>query len=208
MFTIIYILIFSVFSLMHQNYEFIYYSIVLLILVNFIMQLHKRMLFAGYILVGLSIVGFIHILGGNVYIDGVRLYDYYLISDIVRYDNLVHAASSFIFTFVSYALIKPYIDPDLKVRPFSLYMIMFFSTMGIGAINEVIEYFAVIWLDVGAWVGDYYNNALDLVFNGVGSLLACFYMATRKKLIVLQKEFRISERIAKQYKKRYKRGTN
>jgi hypothetical protein len=158
------------------------------------MQLHKRILFAGYITVGLSLLGLLHILGGKVYIEGIRLYDFYLIPGIIKYDNFVHATASFIFSFMSYALIKPFIDPELKVRPFMLYLIIFLTTMGIGSINEVIEYFAVIYLNVENWVGDYFNNARDLVFNAIGSIVACLYMATRKRIIVLQKEYRIAQR--------------
>lgn len=193
-FTIIYIIVFSVISWLNSNYEFIYYTFVLLIQVNIGLYLHHKLLFPWYILIGLSLMGLMHILGGNIHLEGTRLYDTYLFGSWLKYDNLVHAVAMFIGTFISYALIKPYIDPDLKVRPASLYLIIFTMTMGLGALNEVIEYFAVIWLDVGEWVGDYYNNALDLVYNGLGSIAACLYMATRKELKVIRREFKMAQR--------------
>ena len=48
--------------------------------------------------------------------------------------------------------------------------------MGVGAGAEITELLAVVFFDASAAVGDYYNNAIDLVFNLLGSLTACGYL--------------------------------
>jgi hypothetical protein len=48
--------------------------------------------------------------------------------------------------------------------------------MGIGAFNEVFEFVAAAFLGASDNVGSYANNALDLVFNLVGSITASIYL--------------------------------
>jgi hypothetical protein len=48
--------------------------------------------------------------------------------------------------------------------------------MGLGAFNKVIELGAVIFLGASGQVGDYLNNAIDLMYNLGGAVLACFYL--------------------------------
>jgi putative membrane protein len=43
--------------------------------------------------------------------------------------------------------------------------------MGLGALNEIVEFAAVV-ASPSTGVGGYYNTALDLVFNGLGATLA------------------------------------
>ena len=55
--------------------------------------------------------------------------------------------------------------------------------MGLGVINELVEFVAVLVFDVGKQVGDYTNNLLDLVFNTIGSIImATFLVLTNQKL--------------------------
>jgi putative membrane protein len=57
-------------------------------------------------------------------------------------------------------------------------LIVFLASIGIGALNEVIEFSVVVLFTSG--VGDYFNNALDLVFNAAGALISVLYMSNRK----------------------------
>lgn len=47
---------------------------------------------------------------------------------------------------------------------------------GFGAFNEVLELGAVAYLNAAKQVGDYFNNAFDLLFNMLGSIIACFFL--------------------------------
>ncbi len=55
--------------------------------------------------------------------------------------------------------------------------------MGFGAFNEIIELLAVLLFDATQQVGGYLNNALDLVFNLIGSIIACFFIIDYHKKI-------------------------
>ncbi len=53
----------------------------------------------------------------------------------------------------------------------SLYIFSALGAMGLGSVNEIIEFAAVVTLP-DTNVGGYYNTALDLVFNAAGAILA------------------------------------
>ena len=42
--------------------------------------------------------------------------------------------------------------------------------------NEILEFGAVLFLGAAKAVGDYYNNAWDLVFDMLGSIIACIFI--------------------------------
>ena len=48
--------------------------------------------------------------------------------------------------------------------------------MGLGALNEIVEFTAVLTVP-NTNVGGYYNTALDLVFNGAGAACAMIAIA-------------------------------
>jgi hypothetical protein len=49
-------------------------------------------------------------------------------------------------------------------------------SLGIGALNELIELIAVVFLGATEGVGGYINNALDIVFNLFGAVISCIYI--------------------------------
>ncbi|MDP7323921.1 MAG: hypothetical protein QF632_04135, partial [Candidatus Woesearchaeota archaeon] len=46
---------------------------------------------------------------------------------------------------------------------------------GVAATGELIELFGVVYIG-SAGVGDYFNNAIDLVFNAIGASLASIFL--------------------------------
>jgi VanZ family protein len=109
--------------------------------------------------------------GGLIRIGGSRLYDIILIDIvgapffILRYDQAIHAYCYFaISVLVCFALSKYFNKPKSALLVFSV-----LAALGIGLLNEVIEFGMVIFADAAAAVGDYYNTALDLVFNLIGA---------------------------------------
>ena len=142
------------------------------ILIFIIVLYHKKAHLTYHILIGLTIGGALHIFGGNIYLGTTRLYDYWLIPHYFKYDNLVHTFNTFVATFVIYSLLKPHLDKKLDHNSFLLGLLLVLITMGLGAFNEILEFGAVIFLGAAKQVGNYFNNALDLVFNLIGSSLA------------------------------------
>jgi uncharacterized membrane protein YjdF len=115
-----------------------------------------------------------NVAGGNAYIHGTRLYDLWIIEGILKYDNIMHALSIFIATFVAYNIISPHLDLKTKHHPILFSLLLILIALGIGAVNEILEFMAVILLGAQEGVGGYLNNAWDLVFNLLGSIIAVF----------------------------------
>ena len=164
-FTIINLTIFTILSVIKQNYEFLYYTFILSVLILIIVLYHKKIHLTKHILLGLTILGAMHLFG-------TRLYDIWFIPNILKYDNIVHAFGVFVATFVVYNFLRPHLDRKIKHNSFLLSMILILIAMGIGAFNEILELGAVVFLGASKQVGDYMNNALDLVFNLAGSIIA------------------------------------
>ena len=97
-FTFAYLVSFTVNAVVWTNFEFLYYTVLMVALIFLVVVLNKALHLGFFILFNLSILGFLHLLGGNLYLGGVRLYDFYLISGFIRYDNFVHTYATFITT--------------------------------------------------------------------------------------------------------------
>lgn len=175
-FSILYLIFFISLAIIRQNYEFVFYIAVICLLTIIIILHHKQLHIKPIIVGGLSVMGFMHLAGGNLYFGGIRLYDIYPFQNFIRYDQIVHTLGFFVATFVSYSLIRPYLDLRIKHHPLVLSLILILTASGFGALNEVIEFGAVLFFDAAQQVGDYYNNAWDLVFNLLGAVAACFFI--------------------------------
>ncbi|MBD3355479.1 DUF2238 domain-containing protein [Candidatus Woesearchaeota archaeon] len=175
-FTLLYLLVFTAISLFNKNYEFLYYTLVMSLLLFLVVLYHKKLHLTTAIIFGLTVVGAMHIFGGNIHIFGTRLYEFWLIPGVFKYDNLVHIIGTFVATFISYSLLFPHLDKKLKHSKFLLALVLILIASGIGAFNEVLELFAVVFLGATKQVGDYLNNALDLLFNFIGAIIASIYI--------------------------------
>jgi len=78
-------------------------------------------------------------------------------------------------------LLKPHINKKFKNNTALLALILILIAMGTGAFIEIIEFNAVVFLGAAERVGDYFNNTLDLVFNLIGSIIACFFIIYHHK---------------------------
>ncbi len=182
-FTSIYTFIFSLNALVRGNVEFVYYTALMIMSISIILLVHKRMHFYPIVLMSLSVVGLLHLLGGNIHIGTTRLYDLYLVPGIFRYDNFVHTLGSSVMVMLAHALLTPVLHSNFEKRRGYFVLLLVIVGMGLGAINELVEFGAVLIFNVGQQVGDYTNTLLDLVFNTIGSLLmAIFLVLTKKKL--------------------------
>lgn len=175
-FTVGYMLFFTVTAVQNGNYEFLYYSIIMSFILLLVVLYHQHFELPLPVMFGLTATTALHIFGGNVYIEGIRLYDVWLWDSIFRYDNLVHLVSTFVATFLAYNLLYPYLDHKVKQNLWVLSILLVLLASGLGALNEIMELGAVIYLGAAQQVGDYMNNAFDLVFNLIGAVAACFFI--------------------------------
>jgi hypothetical protein len=186
-FTVAYMFVFTVIAIINRNYEFLYYTLYMTAALIFVTLFYKKMNLSKTVLFGLTVLGAIHIFGGNINIFGTRLYDLWLIPAIFKYDNLVHAFGYFVITFAIYDMISPHFDGKIKQNKIIFSIILVLIASGIGACAEIAELGAVVFFNAAEKVGDYMNNALDLVFNLLGAIIACVVIVKYYKLQQSQK---------------------
>jgi hypothetical protein len=129
-------------------------------------------------LVGASIV---HMAGGLVHVGNDVLYNAsagpYVASlhtHLLQYDHFAHAFAVFVGTLTLWALLAlPVANVASATNRRSLLVLCTLAGLGIGAVNETIEFVATI-AHAGTGVGGYTNTGWDLVSNLVGASAAAF----------------------------------
>jgi len=180
-----YVIPFTYYYVSIQNFEFLWYVAVLVGFFALILTTIHHSKFDAVILWGLSVWGLLHMAGGGVIVSGAVLYALPLfhildVGDtfILKYDQVVHAFGFFVATLVVHHLLKPHLKETVNWKV--VFPIIVAAGMGLGALNEVVEFMAVLAVP-DTNVGGYYNTALDLVFNTLGAIVAVFFIrATRR----------------------------
>ncbi len=186
-FNLIYILGFSAYYIGEKNYEFLWYVAVLVFFFALVLATLHRSKFDGVILWGLSLWGLLHMAGGGVPVGESVLYALPLIpiatvgdTFILKYDQFVHFFGFAVATLVVFHLLRPYLNHCVHWGV--VYAIVIAAGAGLGALNEIVEFTAVlVFSETG--VGGYYNTALDLVFNVLGAFaaVAIIHLRTRRQ---------------------------
>ncbi len=176
--TIAYIVIFASIYLNKRNYEFISYVGVLTFFLILIGLMHLRFHFTTGVLTGMSIWGLLHMSGGSLIVNGSVLYKYQIFS-FLRFDQFVHLWGFGFATLLAYYVLRPYLNKERNIIAISVLLV--FIGMGIGALNEIIEFVAVLTF-TKTGVGGYYNNMWDMVFNTFGAIIAVLYINLKRKL--------------------------
>jgi len=175
-FTVSYLVLFSIVSAIQRNYEFLYYTGIIAVFIFVITFYYHHFHLTLPLVIGLTLLGVLHILGGNLYVHGTKLYDLWVVAGFLKYDNIVHCFGTAIATLVAYNILLPQMERPAKWRPFAFSLMLVLIAMGIGALNEVVEFFAVVFLGAGHAVGDYFNNTVDLVYNLIGSVVVSVFL--------------------------------
>ncbi|MEQ1849835.1 MAG: hypothetical protein ABL890_04570 [Candidatus Peribacteraceae bacterium] len=162
-----------------QNVEFLLYVFVLVFLAFMVFGIDRHAHFSKGLLWCLVLWGLVHMLGGLVMIsdslpaqtEGGRriLYTLWLIPDVLKYDQAVHAYGYAICMWLSYQWFKSRYHtsgPTLGVL-----VLCGLASMGLGSVNEIIEFFAQRFIE-DTNVGGYENTAWDLIFNLIGVVIA------------------------------------
>jgi len=163
------------------NREFVFYLVVMAVLIGVVLYVHARVKLSNGLLWALSIWGALHMAGGLVQLpqgwpyDGSHavLYSWWLIPDLLKYDQIVHAYGFGVTTWVCWhGLSSAAATVGGKLQPtFGVLTICAAAGMGFGAANEIVEFIAVLAIP-NTNVGGYENTGWDLVSNFVGSVIA------------------------------------
>jgi hypothetical protein len=168
--------------LLKRNFEFVIYVGVIIVCLALIVLTFFRVCYSAATLVGLTAWSMLHLAGGGVYINGVRLYEIILIPlstkyPILRYDQFVHTFGFAAATLTMFDLLRPLIKENLQ-HFVALSIVVIMAGLGVGAFNEIVEVLVSAVIP-SSGVGGYLNTALDLIADLVGSLLAMAYIKLR-----------------------------
>ena len=160
---------------MTGNTEFIFYFLVMVIIRTLTMLIHSRVRFPIVILWALSIWGLLHMMGGMYVLRKTNdvLYNFWIVPDILRYDQLIHAYGFGVATWACWICLKA-MQPELAPTTGSLALTLL-AGLGLGAVNETVEFFVTLVLP-STNVGDYTNTGWDLVFNLIGGVIALTFI--------------------------------
>lgn len=137
--------------------------------------LHRWARFSTATLWVASFVGLGNMLGGVLLVDGEPLYLAAIFGSI-RYDKLFHALAAFGMTFLAWEATQRWAGSDFHRG--GMLLLTWLVVMGGGAVVEIAELIGSIATETN--VGDYRNNAFDLVANGAGALAGIFIVARWK----------------------------
>jgi len=160
----------------NENTEFVYYNMLFVILFVMFLFANRRLKFRIPVIASLGVVMLMHLSGGLVYIGGTRLYDIPL--GPIHYDNLLHLAMGIVFAFISLNLFHR-VHSWRDSHPGAFFSFIVLVTLGFGALVEIAEFIGVAFLGAPG-VGDYANNARDLVFDMLGAIVGATIMLVWK----------------------------
>lgn len=160
------------------NLEFLFYAFTVALQVALFLYIDRRVQFSQLVLWGLTIWAILHFAGGLMPIPESltepgrpsNLYNMRLFPWFPKYDQLVLAYGFGMTVILIYEAICARIGRPLRLD-LVLGSMLFLAAMGLGAMNEVIEFLAVLLMPETN-VGGYENTGWDLVSNGTGALLA------------------------------------
>jgi len=167
--------VFAVLFFVRSNYEFVIYIGVIVFFLILIAATSHRVYYPNALLWALTAWAIMHMAGGAVYINKVRLYEIILVPlsqsiPVFRYDQLVHIVGFATATVTMFYVLKPLLRADME-RFAALSIIIVAAGLGIGALNEIVEFITGMIVPESG-VGGYLNTSLDLVSDLIGAVLA------------------------------------
>lgn len=175
---------FTVYYLVQRNSEFLIYVVTLSAVIYLIEKTDRIFNYGLPAKISFNIWLFLHLGGGAFHINGQRWYDMILIDivgepyHILKYDQAIHTFCYFAITLFIYTVVR-HISKENANR-LAICLITALAAMGVSATNEIVEFSAVVVFG-STGVGDYFNNALDLVFNLAGVIPAITIAAKARK---------------------------
>jgi putative membrane protein len=175
----VYISVFTTLALRRDNYEFLLYSCVVLAAAVFVLFLHRTYRFSSGELWGLTLWGLLHMAGGNVRVGEGVLYEVQLLPGVLRFDQFVHAFGFGVSTLVCFRVLSHFLRPNVD-RWWPLAVLTLLMGSGLGAMNEIVEFVAVLTMPETG-VGGYDNTMWDLVFNLIGGVVAVGWLTAQRR---------------------------
>jgi putative membrane protein len=183
-FTLGYVTAFGVYFVAAGNSEFVWYVVTLIILMGLVGATRRQAGFTPGLLWMLSIWGLAHMSGGSIRVDGAVLYAWYFLPlyssgdlQLLKYDQIVHFYGFAVTAVVLWQILRHNFPSLEGTRTLLVFPVL--GSMGLGSLNELIEFAAVLSFE-NTNVGGYTNTALDLLFNTLGAIFAMTVVGWRR----------------------------
>lgn len=175
-----------VMALADQNLEFLFYGAIMALIMGAVVWMDTRSPFSQFALWGMAIWGLVHLAGGIVPIPEAitepgrpeTLYNMRLFPWFPKMDQIVHTYGFAIATLLSYEALCAHYKRALPIGIPVAAQLIFIAT-GLGALNEVIEFTAVLLMP-HTNVGGYINTGWDMVCNLTGSILMVLWLRAKR----------------------------
>jgi hypothetical protein len=167
-------------ALSSGNQEFVFYIAVMALLAGVVVLVHRRVGLHALTVWGLALWGLLHMAGGLLHVSDTTgvLYNLWLVPGRIKFDHLVHAYGFGLCTWIAWQGLGAGLG---RVQPtLGLLFLCTCAGMGLGALNEVVE-FAATLLVPETNVGGYENTGWDLVSNMTGSVTAAALIRWRSR---------------------------
>ncbi len=164
-----------IWSLLVQKHEFMIYALVVFVLLVILHSTQKIYHFSSASLWAFLIWILMHILGGLLIIGDGVLYSKMLIQivgepyNILKFDQIAHVYCYTVVALLLWPVLNHIANPGKGHK--TLVFITVLASMGVGGLNEIVEFSATV-LVPETNVGSYENNAIDIVANLLGAVLA------------------------------------
>lgn len=178
-------------SMAQGNTEFIFYIVVMVVLIAVMTLVHRSIGLTTGLLWALSVWGLAHMAGGLVKLpagwpyngDHAVLYSWWIIPQKLKYDQIVHAYGFGVTTWLCWHALRTSMRRGcgIELKPtFGMMVLVAAAGIGFGALNEVVEFIAVLTIP-NTNVGGYLNTGWDLVANLVGAFIAAVILRLGSK---------------------------
>lgn len=179
-FTFVYLAGFLVVGLAIGSDVAVPYVVLIVALAVLVCRLELRYRLGTVTLWGLALWGTGHLAGGVIPLDGDRtLYNAVLPVEILHFDRIVHAFGFGFATLACGVVLVRLLGQDRLNRPAAVLAVL--SGLGVGAANEIVEFFATLILPETN-VGGYVNTGWDLVFDLMGGIVATVWFVCRPQI--------------------------
>ncbi|MFH1592775.1 MAG: hypothetical protein ABIB47_05405 [Candidatus Woesearchaeota archaeon] len=169
---LVYSLFFLIISIQNSYYEYVYYNVAMMVGFVVFLFFNEKIHLKLPMIFGLLVLGFLHLAGGNILLNGLRLYENSLF--LIPYDKIVHVFGTFVVTLIIYNIIHSTLKEKYESKLFFVGSLVFIVGLGLGTLVEILEFFATLIFE-STIVGDYSNNAGDLVANAFGALIGTIF---------------------------------
>lgn len=173
-----YLLGFSTYGLVAERPGALVYLVSMTLILGFVAFAHGRAGFESFVLVGLASWGFLHMAGGLIPVGDGVLYQQQLVPVVLRFDQAVHALGFGFATLGVWDALRHRWAAGAAMSG-GLALIVALGGMGLGALNETLEFLASRMQETN--VGGFVNTGWDLVFNLFGCSAAALWVRYSSK---------------------------